>query len=155
MRDPSKPRALTIHLPRKSEFAVDTDQMSVPVLGDVAAGIGTLAQENVSDESIYIPKRLGVPGTLFALRVKGDSMIGDGILANDIIVARQQANATTGEIVVAGIFDQSEATVKRVEFDFGRNLISLIPSNPNYSPMVFNTDEVQIYGKVVYLQREY
>lgn len=153
LRDPSKPRALTIKIPSQPEIAVDSDSVEVPLLGDVAAGIGTLAQETVSEETITVPRHLGMPGTLFALHVKGDSMLGDGIFDNDTIVARKQAWANTGDIVVAGINDQSEATVKRIEFFNGQNLITLHASNPRYAPMQFVANEVTLYGKVVMLQR--
>ncbi|EQD59887.1 repressor, LexA, partial [mine drainage metagenome] len=64
---------------------------------------------------------LGDATTLFALRVKGDSMIGDGIFERDIIVARKQSTATTGELVIAGLRDETEATVKRIEIDRAKN----------------------------------
>lgn len=155
MRDPSKPRALTINLPGHQELGITGDVVSVPLLGDVAAGVGTLATETFTGDSIAVPRHVGSQGTLFALRVKGDSMIEDGIFERDIIVARKQSTANTGEIVVAGIYEQSEATIKRVEFDYQNDTVILNPSNSNYSPMIFNSRDVEIYGKVVFLQREF
>ena len=153
-RDPSKPRALRVHLPRTQELGVGAAVMQVPMLGDVAAGLGTLAEQNFSGEMVAVPQHLGPVGTLFALRVKGDSMVGDGIFERDVVVARRQSTADVGEIVVAGIFDQQEATIKRIDFDQAHNRVTLKPSNPAYTPMDFAADEVQIYGKVVFLQRE-
>ena len=154
-RDPSKPRALRVHLPGGHELGIGSAIMQVPMLGDVAAGLGTLAEQNFSGEMVAVPQHLGPAGALFALRVKGDSMIGDGILERDVVVARRQSTADVGEIVVAGIFDQQEATIKRIDFDRGQNRVTLKPSNPAYTPMNFTADEVQIYGKVVFLQREF
>ncbi len=154
-RDPSKPRALRVNLPGRDELSISDETVAVPLLGDVAAGIGTLATENYTGDSVAVPRHVGSPGTLFALRVKGDSMIGDGILERDIVVAKHQNTANSGEIVVAGIFDQQEATIKRFDFDYQRNRVTLNPANPNYQPMEFDATEVEIYGKVVFLQREF
>jgi len=89
-------------------------------------------------------------GDLFMLRVRGDSMIDAGILDGDFVVARQQATATNGDIVVAGI-GIDEATVKTYQRKGGN--ITLLPANSRLSPMVFNPDEVQIFGKVVTVMR--
>ncbi len=84
------------------------------------------------------------------LRVRGDSMIEAGILDGDYVVARQQNTADNGDIVVAGIPGE-EGTVKT--FKKSGNKITLIPSNPRLQPMVFNADEVSIFGKVVTVLR--
>ena len=154
-RDPSKPRALRINLPGYQELRVSDDTVVVPLLGDVAAGLGTLATQSHTGDVVSVPCHLGSAGALFALRVKGDSMIGDGILERDIVIARKQNTANAGEIVVAGIFDQQEATIKRFDYDYQRNRVTLKPANPHYQPMEFNASEVEIYGKVVFLQREF
>ncbi|CAG4900913.1 unnamed protein product [Acidithrix sp. C25] len=155
MRDLSKPRALTVNMSSRSLSSSNDDALSIPVIGLIAAGSGALALENPTDEVALIPAFLGDATTLFALRVKGDSMIGDGIFERDIIVARKQSTATTGELVIAGLRDETEATVKRIEIDRAKNRIVLKPSNPAYSPMQYPMDQVAIYGRVVFLQRQF
>jgi repressor LexA len=84
------------------------------------------------------------------LRVRGDSMIDAGILDGDFVVARQQQTADNGDIVVAGI-PGDEATVKT--FKKSGNKITLVPANPTMEPMVFTSDEVSVFGKVVTVMR--
>jgi repressor LexA len=121
----------------------------VPLVGDVAAGTDVLAQENV--EEIYpVPADLTGDGELFMLRVRGDSMIDAGILDGDLVVARAQPTARSGEIVVAGIPGE-EATVKT--FRTSGSSIVLEPSNERLEPMVFDPSEVQIFGRVVTVMR--
>jgi repressor LexA len=85
------------------------------------------------------------------LRVRGDSMIEAGILDGDFVVARQQTVAENGDIVVAGI-SGDEATIKT--FKKSGNNITLVPSNSSMKPMVFTSDEVQIYGILVTVMRK-
>lgn len=119
----------------------------VPVIGVVAAGKPILAVESVEG---YIPFSGGsAEDKLFALRVRGDSMINAGILDGDLIIARQCTSAQNGEIVVAMVDD--EATVKRFYKENGR--FRLQPENDMLEPIY--TDHVTILGRVVGLQREY
>ncbi|WP_262395599.1 transcriptional repressor LexA [Youxingia wuxianensis] len=119
----------------------------VPVVGLVTAGSPILAVEQIEQ---YIPvKTRGDGKDLFALHVRGESMIGAGILDGDIIIARRTSTAENGEIVVAMIDD--EATVKRFYKEKGR--YRLQPENDTMSPIY--TDTVAILGKVVSLYREY
>ena len=136
-----------------SSVATYETSIEVPLLGYVAAGHGVLAEEVISDEKISVPASLGDPSNLFALTVKGDSMIGEGIFERDVVVARRQNTAVTGELVVAGVREESEATVKRIEFDRNQSQILLKPSNPAYATMVFPADDVKVYGKVIFMQR--
>jgi repressor LexA len=122
---------------------------TVPLIGDVAAGTGVLAHENV-EELLPLPEDFTGTGSLFMLRVRGESMIGAGILDGDYVVVRQQPDADNGDIVVAGIPDD-EATVKT--FRRRGTTVVLTPSNPDLSPMEFKPDEVTIYGKVVTVLR--
>ena len=122
----------------------------VPLIGDVAAGTGVLAQENVED-LIPLPTDFTGEGELFMLRVRCDSMIEAGILDGDFVVARQQTVAENGDIVVAGI-PGDEATIKT--FKKSGNNITLVPSNSSMKPMVFTSDEVQIYGILVTVMRK-
>jgi len=121
----------------------------VPLLGDVAAGTGVIAAENV-EESLPLPAEFTGDGDLFMLRVRGDSMIGAGILDGDHVVARVQQNADAGDLVVAGI-NGEEATVKHFHRD--GSTIVLVSSNPTYEEIRRSADEVTIYGRVVTVLR--
>jgi repressor LexA len=149
-RDPTKPRALEVRFDTNSEVAMERrPSRHVPLIGEVAAGTGLLAQQNVED-LIPLPTDFTGEGELFMLRVRGDSMIDAGILDGDFVVARQQQTADNGDIVVAGI-PGDEATVKT--FKKSGNKITLIPANPTMDPMVFTSDEVSVFGKVVTVMR--
>jgi len=150
-RDPSKPRAIEVRWDPNSGAVMDRRPVRhVPLVGDVAAGTDVLAEENV--EEIYpLPADLTGDGELFMLRVRGESMIDAGILNGDFIVARSQSTAEKGEIVVAGIPGE-EATVKT--FTRKGQKIVLVPSNPAYEPMVFDPEDVKVFGKVVTVLRK-
>ena len=149
-RDPTKPRALELHFASASGAAAERRPVRhVPLVGDVAAGSDVLAQENI--EELYpLPEDFTGSGPLFMLRVRGDSMIGAGILDGDHVVVRQQPDAERGDVVVAGI-PGGEATVKT----FGRRggKIVLTPANPRLGPMEFDPDDVTLFGKVVTVLR--
>ena len=150
-RDPTKPRAIEVRFDTNSEVAMERrPSRHVPLIGDVAAGTGLLAQQNVED-LIPLPTDFTGEGELFMLRVRGESMIDAGILDGDFIVARQQKVADNGDIVVAGI-PGDEATVKT--FKKNGATITLIPANETMEPMVFDADEVNVYGKVVTVLRK-
>ena len=116
----------------------------IPVVGVVTAGVPILATENIEG---YIPWD-GESGC-FVLRVRGDSMIGAGILDGDKVVVRPQPDAENGQIVVA-LLDDS-ATVKRLK-KTGRD-VWLMPENPSSEPIPGN--EAKILGRVKALIREY
>ncbi|MCL2507555.1 MAG: transcriptional repressor LexA [Oscillospiraceae bacterium] len=120
----------------------------VPILGRVAAGAPLLAVEQVEG---YIPYtgRLSRDKPLFALRVRGESMLWAGILDDDIIVAEKTNVADDGDMVVAMIED--EATVKTFYREDG--YFRLQPENGAYEPII--VDEVEILGKVVAVFRYY
>jgi repressor LexA len=149
-RDPTKPRAIEVHYDPDAEDAVPVAPVRhVPLVGDVAAGTGVLASENV-EELLPLPGELTGPGPVFALRVHGDSMIDAGIYDGDVVVVRQQEDAETGDIVVAGI-PGDEGTVKRLRRRPGA--VVLEPANPAMEPMVFDPGSVTVYGKVVTVVR--
>ena len=149
-RDPTKPRAIEVRFDTNSEVAMERrPARHVPLIGDVAAGTGVLAQENVED-LIPLPTDFTGEGELFMLRVRGESMVDAGILDGDFVVARQQKVADNGDIVVAGIPGE-EATVKT--FKKSGNKVILVPSNARMAPMEFPAGEVTIYGKVVTVMR--
>ena len=116
----------------------------IPVVGVVTAGIPILAVENQEGTMAWD----GDPNC-FALRVRGDSMIGAGILSGDRVVVRPQQTANDGQIVVARIGD--EATVKRLRRRNGE--IWLMPENDDYEPI--DGREAQIIGLVKAVVREY
>jgi repressor LexA len=149
-RDPTKPRAIEICYEPDSGAIVDRRPVRhVPLVGDVAAGTGTLAAENI-EETMPLPEDLTGDGQLFMLRVRGDSMIDAGIFDRDYVVVRQQDSADNGDIVVAGIPGE-EATVKT--FLSKRGKIILRPANEVLEDMVFDPAEITVYGKVVTVLR--
>jgi repressor LexA len=134
-------------------ITLDTDWVDVPLLGRIAAGAPILAVENVEDTVRVDRFFLGrTSGEVFALRVVGESMIGDGIHDGDFIFVKKQPQAPKGEIVVAMI--DGEATVKRYYPEGDR--IRFEPSNPAMSSIyVLASDfrETMIIGVVVGLYR--
>ena len=120
--------------------------VTVPLLGSIAAGAPILADEHVEDYLTVSATMVG-GGTLFALDVKGDSMIEAAICDGDVVVVRQQPVAENGEIVAAMIGD--EATVKVFHQRDGRT--ELVPRNPAYRPIP--ADDAVVLGKVVCVLR--
>jgi repressor LexA len=150
-RDPTKPRAIEVCYDPASKVIMDSRPLRhVPLVGDVAAGVGVLAQENV-EELFPLPEDFTGSGTLFMLTVRGESMIEAGIMDGDFVVVRQQPEANPGEIVVAGIPGE-EATVKTFARQGSR--IILTPANATMAPMDFDPSDVTIYGKVVTVLRK-
>jgi repressor LexA len=149
-RDPTKPRAIEVRYEASSGVAMEhRPTKHVPLVGDVAAGVNVLAQENV-EELVPLPMDFTGDGELFMLRVRGDSMIDAGILNGDFVVCNSQSTANNGDIVIAGI-PGDEATIKT----FSRNgsRITLTPSNTSMKPMIFDSNEVVIYGRLVTVLR--
>lgn len=150
-RDPSKPRAIVVVDQGETPEPVRSDRLrDVPLLGRIAAGTPILAAEHV-EEVLPLPVDLVGNGPVFLLEVKGDSMVGAGILEGDLVAVRSQKDAQNGEIVAA-LVDGEEATVKRFRRD--GNKVVLESANPDYAPMVF-TEGVEIVGKVVSVFRSY
>jgi repressor LexA len=151
VRDPSKPRAIQVRYDPESTQSMATSAVrNVPLIGDVAAGTGVLAHENV-EELLPMPEQFTGSGPTFMLRVRGDSMMDAGILSGDYVVVRQQPEAENGDVVVAGIPDE-EATVKTFSRRDGK--VVLTPANASYQPMVFDGSDVTIFGKVVTIVRQ-
>ncbi len=119
----------------------------VPVVGNVAAGSPIWAEECVEE---YVTFQTGPhPEEYFALKVRGESMLGAGICPGDLVVVHKQPQAANGEIVVA-LFED-EATVKTLSQKNGRTW--LLPANPDYQPI--DGTHAQLLGKVVALLRRY
>jgi repressor LexA len=150
-RDPTKPRALEL-IGREREEPAPVEMpgaVSLPLLGQIAAGAPLLAEQNVED---YLTMPSSTKGD-FMLRVKGDSMIEAGILDGDLVIVRSTQDARNGEIVVALVGDDEsadEATVKTFYRENGR--VRLQPENSALEPIY--ADYVQILGCVVGVFRE-
>ncbi len=146
-RDPSKPRALEVLDYRDNERGIDYAQVrAIPVVGQVAAGAPILAAENI-ESTMTLPAEVADEST-FILRVRGDSMVGAGILDGDFVVVKQQNVATNGDIVVALVGDD-EATVKTFYRETDR--IRLQPENPMMEPIYAR--DVNVLGRVIALFR--
>jgi repressor LexA len=150
VRDPTKPRAIQVRYDPSSKVAMAAGPVRhVPLVGDVAAGTGVLAQENV-EEVMALPEQFTGTGSTFMLRVRGDSMVDAGIFDGDFVVVRQQPDADPGDVVVAGIPDD-EATVKFYDRRQGR--VVLTPANQDLAPIELDPADVTIFGKVVTVLR--
>lgn len=129
--------------------------LRIPVLGAIAAGqpiqVEARAPET-TDDFVELPDgMIKARGPLFALRVKGDSMIDASVLNGDIVVLRQQDTANDGDMVAAWIEGDEETTLKYL-YKEGRN-VRLQPANPSYMPIIRPANKVRINGRVVYIVR--
>jgi len=158
-RDPNRPRALDVRLPGDSPHTVQAVAETgpgedgqvpaptyVPLVGRIAAGGPVLAEQAVEDV-FPLPRELVGEGTLFMLKVVGDSMVEAAICDGDWVVVRQQPTAENGEIVAAMI--DGEATVKTYKRRDGH--IWLLPHNPAYEPIP--GDDATVLGRVVSVLR--
>ncbi len=145
-RDPTKPRAIEIC--DDSFQMVRTEMVSLPVIGNVAAGQPILAEENI-EEYFPVPAEMVPKGESFILNVRGDSMVNAGILNGDRVFVNQCSTANNGDIVVALIDDS--ATVKR--FYREKDHIRLQPENDYMDPII--VDDCEILGKVFGIYRIY
>jgi repressor LexA len=155
-RDPNRPRAVDVRTPEDMANIVTTDVAGsdalpeptfVPVLGRIAAGGPILAEEAVEDV-FPLPKELVGEGSLFLLKVVGESMVDAAICDGDWVVVRQQNVADNGDIVAAMI--DGEATVKT--FKRTRGQVWLMPHNPAFDPIPGN--DAAVLGKVVTVIRK-
>lgn len=144
-RDPTKPRA--IEIVDDNFNTIRKDIVSIPVIGQVAAGTPILAVENIEGYFPIPSEYLPAGKETFVLNVKGDSMINVGILNGDKLVVQQENTANNGEIIVALLEDS--ATVKTFYRENGH--IRLQPENDTMEPII--VDDVKILGKVISLFR--
>jgi len=149
-RDPTKPRAIEVHFDDPVAAVPRPLPTYVPLMSaPVAAGTGTLP-EDVIDELLPLPRELVGQGELFMLQVRGDSMVGAGVLDRDYVVVRRQDAADNGDMVAALLPNmEAEATVKHFSRKGGR--VRLLPDNPAFEPI--DGDQAQILGKVVAVLR--
>lgn len=135
------------HTARGLKLAEDSSVgISIPILGRVAAGLPLLAEENREGHMVVDPTMARGGKNLFALTVRGDSMLNAHILPGDRVIVQQTTHASPGEIVVALV--DGEATVKT--FRKTSTKVVLEPANPKYSPIVVTEgQDFRIIGKVV------
>lgn len=158
IKDPSKPRALVIAEPYRSQTGagdsstsasqvevVEAHTIGLPLIGNIAAGLGSTANEEIIEDYLPMPERFFGHGDHFVLKIRGDSMINIGIMDGDYIIVDKDDNVRNGDTVVALIEDyETEATVKTYYNDAGR--IKLQPENDDFEPMY--PEKVKIIGKV-------
>ncbi|MCM3747421.1 hypothetical protein M3223_08645 [Paenibacillus pasadenensis] len=123
----------------------------VPVLGSIAAGQPIDRIEFIEDVE-YVNKSVVRNGEAFALRVKGDSMIGDSILDGDVVICIKQPEVSPTDIAVVAV-DGETATIKRVKCM--NDMCLLMPSNPKLQPIIVHSSSIQIIGKVVEVRRRF
>ncbi len=160
-RDPNRPRALEVRAPDDgpssaarlhpvhddAENAGSPAPVLVPVVGRIAAG-GPILADQVVEDVFPLPRAVVGEGTLYMLRVQGDSMVDAAITDGDWVVVRQQPDADNGDIVAAMI--DGEATVKTFRRREGHAW--LLPQNPAYSPIP--ADDATILGRIVAVLRK-
>jgi len=143
-----KGRAITLTHPAAPSVPEPEEPADrVPIVGNVAAGSPILAQECIEDYLTFDTG--GHDDEYFALRVRGESMLGVGILPDDLVVVHRQNLAQNGQIVVALLGD--EATVKTLKRKGSE--VWLMPANPDYQPI--DGRECTILGRVVAVVRQY
>ena len=126
--------------------------LAIPMMGRIAAGVPISAIEIQSD-TIEVPMTMLSGGDHYALEVRGDSMIDAGILDGDTVVINRTNSADNGDIVVAYIIEDGEATLKKLRRK--GNSIALEAANPSYETRIFGPDQVKVQGKMVGLIRQY
>lgn len=127
----------------------------IPVLGDVAAGLPMMAEENIVDYEEIDPT-MAASGELFGLRIKGSSM-EPRIKEGDVVIVRKQEDVDTGDVAVV-LVNGDSATVKRIKKETSG--ITLIPNNPAYDPKYYSNEDIQrlpvkIIGKVLELRGKF
>lgn len=130
----------TIDLEGKIDFA-NQKYTKIPLLGTIAAGLPILAEENIEDY-FNLDSKINAD---FALKIKGDSMLGAGIFPGDIVFIRKQDNLENGEI--GAILLEDEATLKKFYKEDGT--VILQSENDFYKPMIFTNGNIRILGKLV------
>jgi len=145
-KDPTKPRAMTLSESERAEGVV------VPLVGRIAAGSPLLAEENV-DDHLVVPMGFAGDAEHFALTVRGDSMVGAGILDGDVVIVRVQDAADDRDVVAVLLPGpaEDEATVKRIKRQ--RRRVMLVPENPAMEPFEMDP-QGRILGRVVAVLRK-
>jgi repressor LexA len=146
-REKHQKRGLVLAEP---EIEHPDDDLRLPLLGAIAAGSPI---ESIADpEPISVPRDFLRGGEHYVLRVRGDSMVEEGIQDGDFVIVHSTETATDGDVVVALLHD--EVTLKRLYPEQG-GMLRLQPSNSTMPPMIVNADQVKVQGVVVGLLRRY
>jgi repressor LexA len=146
----------SISLTEKSAERFNTNKennsVEIPILGRVAAGYPVLSEQNI-DGTLFIDSSLISRGNnYFGLKVRGDSMVEDGIFEGDTVIVKSQSTASNNDIVIAMI--DNDTTVKR--YESRSKIVRLIPANKNYEPInVSGQNDFSILGKVIGVYRTY
>lgn len=139
----------------EDEDAAQPKAFRIPVLGEVAAGLPMMAEENIVDYEEIDPA-MAASGELFGLRIKGSSM-EPRIKEGDVVIVRKQEDVDTGDVAVV-LVNGDSATVKRIKKETSG--ITLIPNNPAYDPKYYSNEDIQrlpvkIIGKVLELRGKF
>jgi repressor LexA len=148
---PPKPAAKPAPEPRRSRSHGESERQALPLLGKIAAGRPIEALEEAQEE-LDIASTLGLERANYALRVRGDSMIDDGIHDGDYVLVERRTNPRDGETVVA-ILEGNEATLKRFYREGER--YKLVPANSRLHPITVDRERLEIRGVVVGQLRGY
>ncbi|HCC00092.1 MAG TPA: transcriptional repressor LexA [Ruminococcaceae bacterium] len=135
------------YVPVRKQASLDVQM--VPLIGTIAAGIPIEAIEEFDGYVAYLPETISRDRTLFALRIRGRSMIEVGIFDRDIVIVEQRSDAENGQIIAAMI--DGEATVKTFYKENGH--FRLQPENSDMQPIIVN--HVDVLGRVIAVQRYY
>ncbi len=146
-RDPTKSRTVLL-TDFSAPTANSTDAYWLPLVGQVAAGVPLLAEQNIEDRLAVGPEIAGGDDS-FLLRVRGESMQGDGIFDGDLVVVKPRSDVPNGAVAVVRLESpetgESEVTVKRLYRESGH--LRLQPSNDAFAPLI--VEDAHIEGKVV------
>lgn len=140
-----------VELSAPSTTVIDSQTVSVPMMGRIAAGVPISAIQNHTHD-ISCPPDLLAKGEHFALEVHGDSMIDAGIHDGDIVIIKKCNTAENGDIVVA-LVEQEEATLKRLRKK--GSTVALEAANPQFKTRIFGPDQVDVQGRLIGLIRRY
>jgi repressor LexA len=141
----------TMELIKGQDDEDPSDMVEIPILGFVAAGIPVNVESNWDGTVSVHRSELKERGDFFALRVRGDSMTGAGIMDGDTVVIKQTNIAENGEIVVVQVNDNT--TLKRFYHEASR--VKLLPENEAFTPIFSSLRDIRILGRLVYLVRSY
>lgn len=145
-------------LPPNAE-PISGDFISLPVIGTITAGYMGIAQEEYTGERLDIPRDILAhysPDELYVLTVKGDSMYPE-LLDGDRVLVYRTSSVDSGTVAVV-LYNGDAATVKRVEYEQGKDYVDLVPRNPEYKTKRIEgaeLEECRILGKVIYLFRKF
>ena len=150
-----KPRIIDGDLPNSRPHQANTNEtggtIDLPVMGRIAAGVPISAISEIS-HNVSVPASMVSKGQHYALEVRGDSMIDEGINDGDVVIIRETSTADNGDIIVA-LVEDTEATLKR--YRRNGNAIALEASNPIYETRFYRDDQVKVQGRLVGLIRTY